>query len=125
MKKQKKKVEIENNNTKVRTPESPNQNIEIQNNEQNSDIKKKKTKNVKEKKEGNDFLGKKVGRKKIETNDDNEIQNENEGHTKFSEDNMMRKIKTNAMEDTFDELNGSLNDKTYQFLKINKKVSAN
>ena len=109
----------------MRTPESPNQNIEIQNNEQNSDIKKKKTKNVKEKKEGNDFLGKKVGRKKIETNDDNEIQNENEGHTKFSEDNMMRKIKTNAMEDTFDELNGSLNDKTYQFLKINKKVSAN
>ena len=119
-----KKVEIENNKTTVRTPEVLGQNIEIKDNEKNNEIKKKKTcKNAKEKKEGNDFLGKKTGRKRLDPNDNDEIQDESEGHNKFSEDNMMRKIKTNDMEYIFDKLNGSLTDKSFQFFKITKEVS--
>ena len=119
-----KKVEIENNNTTVRTPEVLGQNIEIKDNEKNNEIKKKKTcKNAKEKKEGNDFLGKKTGRKRLDPNDNDEIQDESEGHNKFSEDNMMRKIKTNLMEYIFDKLNESLTDKSFQFFKITKEVS--
>ena len=119
-----KKVEIENNKTTVRTPEVLGQNIEIKDNEKNNEIKKKKTcKNAKEKKEANDFLGKKTGRKRLDSNDNDEIQDESEGHNKFSEDNMMRKIKTNVMEYFFDKLNGSLTDKSFQFFKITKEVS--
>ena len=119
-----KKVETENNKTTVRTPEVLGQNIEIKDNEKNNEIKKKKTcKNAKEKKEGNDFLGKKTGRKRLDPNDNDEIQDESEGHNKFSEDNMMRKIKTNVMEYFFDKLNGSLTDKSFQFFKITKEVS--
>ena len=119
-----KKVEIENNKTTVRTPEVLGQNIEIKDNEKNNEIKKKKTcKNAKEKKEGKDFLGKKTGRKRLDPNDNDEIQDESEGHNKFSEDNMMRKIKTNDMEYIFDKLNGSLTDKSFQFFKITKEVS--
>jgi len=118
-----KKVEIENNKTTVRT-QVLGQNIEIKDNEKNNEIKKKKTcKNGKEKKEGNDFLGKKTGRKRLDPNDNDEIQDESEGHNKFSEDNMMRKIKTNDMEYIFDKLNGSLTDKSFQFFKITKEVS--
>ena len=118
-----KKVEIENNKTTVRT-QVLGQNIEIKDNEKNNEIKKKKTcKNAKEKKEGNDFLGKKAGRKRLDPNDNDEIQDESEGHNKFSEDNMMRKIKTNDMEYIFDKLNGSLTDKSFQFFKITKEVS--
>ena len=119
-----KKVETENNKTTVRTPEVLGQNIEIKDKEKNNEIKKKKTcKNAKEKKEGNDFLGKKAGRKRLDPNDNDEIQDESEGHNKFSEDNMMRKIKTNDMEYIFDKLNGSLTDKSFQFFKITKEVS--
>ena len=119
-----KKVEIENNNTTVRTPEIPGQNFEIKDIEKNNEIKKKKTcKNAKEKKEGNDFLEKKTGRKRVDPNDNDEIQDESEGHNKFSEDNMMRKIKTNTMDYIYDKLNESLTDKSAQILKITKDVS--
>ena len=120
-----KKIENENNYTTVKTPENQNFIPNLINGQQI--IKNKKKKNYK--KEGNDlFLGKKLGRKKVKKNENDEKDEEQEkendiGHDKFSEDNIMRKIKTNIIDYTINKLNDSLIDKNYQFLKIDKKIS--
>ena len=68
------------------------------------------------------FLGKKKnrGRKKKE-----ERYLDDSGHGKYSEDNIMRKIKTHLMEQIVIILNNSLNDKTNPFYKIDKEINEN
>ena len=46
----------------------------------------------------------------------------NQGHNKNSEDNMMRKIKTNLMEYILNLLNDSLKNKEYKFYRIDKNL---
>lgn len=68
------------------------------------------------------FLGKKKnrGRKKKE-----ERYLDDSGHGKYSEDNIMRKIKTHLMDQIVIILNNSLNDKTNPFYKIDKEINEN
>ena len=117
--KTKKATEIENYNTTLKTPAPVNNNnIDEQEN------KKKKSKKD-NKQENKDFLNKKKGRKKIDkifNEEDREIE---EGHNKFSEDNIMRKIKTNIIEFIIINLDESLKNKNMTFLKINKHLSEN
>ena len=46
-------------------------------------------------------------------------------HNKYSEDNIMRKIKSNFLSYIHTNLNDSFNNKKYQFLKLNPKISEN
>ena len=115
-----KKNENENAHTTVKTPETQNQIQEMNNTLQNPNLETKKSK-IKEKKEEIDYIGKKQGRRCVKENEKNE--EETEGHNKFSEDNIMRKIKTNVMDMIFNQLDESLTDKRYTFLKIDKEVS--
>ena len=113
-KSEKKTTEIENYNTTIMTPVSPNFD------EKNLNKKKKKSKDK------NDFLGKKQGRKSLnELNDEDDDEEKEEGHNKYSEDNIMRKIKTNIMDYSLNKLNNSLKNKAMTFLKIDKKLSEN
>ena len=115
-----KKEKTEENEIKNDIPEPNNENIfsfginDINNNneinfEQN-DIEPKS------------FLGKKKnrGRKKKE-----ERYLDDSGHGKYSEDNIMRKIKTHLMDQIVIILNNSLNDKTNPFYKIDKEINEN
>ena len=115
-----KKEKTEENEIKNDIPEPNNENIfsfginDINNNneinfEQN-DIEPKS------------FLGKKKnrGRKKKEERDLYDS-----GHGKYSEDNIMRKIKTHLMDQIVIILNNSLNDKTNPFYKIDKEINEN
>ena len=45
-------------------------------------------------------------------------------HDKFSEDNIMKKIKTHLMDHIVNSLNESLKDKTYEFYKIDSQIAA-
>ena len=46
-------------------------------------------------------------------------------HDKFSEDNIMKKIKTHLMDHIVNSLNESLKDKTYEFYKIDSQIAEN
>lgn len=46
-------------------------------------------------------------------------------HDKYSQDNMMRKIKTNLLDYIVNYLNESLEDKTFKFYKISSDISEN
>lgn len=66
--------------------------------------------------------GKNLGRKR------NEIKNsyqDDSKHGKYSEDNMMRKIKTNLLEYILNSLNNSLINKNIKFYRIDKEISEN
>ena len=65
-------------------------------------------------------LGKKRGRKTKKFS-----KNFKSNHNKFTEDNIMRKIKTNLLEFIVYKLNSSLLDKKKKFLKIDKTLSEN
>ena len=69
--------------------------------------------------ENNKNLQKKAqGRKKKEEKDKG-------NHTKYSFDNIMRKIKSNFMDFCHKLLNRSIKDKNLQFLKLNSKINEN
>ena len=63
------------------------------------------------------LLGKARGRKKKED------EYEYSEHGKYSDDNMMRKIKTHLMEYIINLLNNSLKDKTVLFYRIDKQIN--
>ena len=110
--------EVDNKKTKPPTITNPVKNVEEKKNEilihnsVNDDIKNK-PKNL---------LKKKKGRKKkgIVTPKDGEVV-----HSKHKEDNKMKKIKARLNDLQVDLLNNSLEDKSYEFHKIDKSVSEN
>ena len=68
--------------------------------------------------------GKGLGRKRLDEKKkaDNE---DDSGHGKYSEDNMMRKIKINLLEYTLNSLNNSLINKDTKFYRIDKELMEN
>lgn len=75
-------------------------------------------KNPKEKK----LMGR--NKKNPETKEPIKTDNSN-AHDRNSEDNKMRKLKTNIMEDILNELNESLDDKTLKFKRLHPGISEN
>lgn len=67
------------------------------------------------------------GRKRLnpDTNEQNNINNYNDNllHSKFSDDNIMKKIKARISEYLIEKLNESLRNKSYQFLKFDTELS--
>ena len=69
------------------------------------------------------FLGIKRGRKKKSENSEKIEKKNSSEHNKDSQDNMMRKIKTNVMDWIVNLLNDSLNDKSVTIYKIDKSIN--
>ena len=107
--------EIDNKKTKQTTIMSQVKEIKAQKNELLINKSEKETIETK-------LLKKKRGRK---TKAIANLKDEKEVHSKYKEDNLMRKIRTHLFEFIVVLLNISLNDKTYIFHKIDKKVSEN
>ena len=110
--------EIENKKTKQTTVMSQVKELE----EEKREILINKSEKETIKTKAKDLLQKKRGRKKLV---DSEQKDEKEVHSKNKEDNLMKKIRTHLFEFIVILLNSSLNDKTYDFHKIDKEVSQN
>ena len=74
-------------------------------------IKRERTKN-------NEGLKKKAGRKP-------KNEKEKGNHTKYSKDNVMRKIKSHLLEYIHENLNQSFKNKKYEFLKLDSNINKN
>lgn len=67
-----------------------------------------------------------MGRKRMnEKHDLIESSIGNKTHDKYSEDNLMRKIKSNIMDYILNKLNCSLYNKSYKFIRIDKHINEN
>ena len=97
---------------KKNSTDSNSSSIENKNTSGSSNLLSKKTKRIKEDKAKN------MGRKKKDVQEKGE-------HTKFSEDNMMRKIKSNFIDYSHNLINNSFKNKELKFLRFNSEINEN